>query len=868
MRKVYGLPTPEIAYRENSGGISQVIINLARHLPQYGYELVNSPDGADLIAHHAGNGQGHTDIAFFHGLYPTAQHQFDKSYWEINRRVLADCLAAKAVIAPSEWIADILRRDLRISPHVVGWGVKLEEWQPAEEPEGYVLWNKNRPDDVCTTEWVERLADSLPDVQFVSTFGNERPNLKIIGRIDHDTMKSYIKRASVYLATTKETGDIGSRESLASGVPVVGYDSGAIRDIIRHGYNGFLAEPGDYSGLVAGVRYTLRNRAALSQNGIESARQFSWDTTARQIADVFDMVLGEPAPQYKVSVVVPCYNYGKYVKDAVTSAANQQTNFPFEIIVVNDGSTDGVEKWIDSYADSLKYPSASNLERKNCKNTKVIHQQNQGVAHARNNGIRAASGQYVVCLDADDQIAPGFLQTLADALDKNPLAGISYARLQVMERGLSGWMSGEFDYEQHITGHNQVPTCCMFRKEAWSRAGGYRQHKFPAEDADLWLRITSVGYTAVKATDAPLFLYRMHNESQTAVIRQGGGKTPDWTGGKGWIAAGELPAFAGGKVRPVRNYDQPVASFIIPVGKGHEQLVHDALDSVESQSLVFWEAIVINDTGKPLELAGYPFAKVIDTPGKVGASKARNLGIQSAKGKFLVFLDADDYLHHDFLAAALKLHKQTGRYIYTDWWMDTQQGNFEPHASPEFTPALIFEQGYFHPITTLLPTAWAREVGGFDETMQTWEDWDFYTRLIIAGHCGQRLAAPLLTYRYQTGTLREQGQGKSEALKDELYLKYEDYIEKRKVAVCACATIAAAQVNEPDELVEVEYLSSMTGKHTVIGASKRAYGRRVGGDRFFVLAKDAAADPVKFRIVPQIAEEAVQTVIPPDYALA
>lgn len=853
MRKVYGLPTPEIAHRENSSGINQVVINLARHLPSYGYELVNSPGGADLIAHHAGNGQGHTDVAFFHGVYPTAHQHFDKSYWEINRRVLADCLAAKAVIAPSEWIADVLRRDLRIQPRVVGWGVNPEEWRHNEQPEGYVLWNKNRPDDVCTTEWVERLAEALPEVQFISTFGRERPNLKIIGRVDHSTMKAYIQKASVYLATTKETGDIGSRESLAAAVPVVGFRAGAVTDIVHHGSNGFLAEYGDFPGLVAGVEYVLRNRPALSRNALESARQWTWDITAQKIAYAFDAVLDTPAPKYKVSVIIPCYNYARFLREAILSACHQNTHFDYEIIVVDDGSTDN-----SALVARQEYPHP----------VKFIQQQNQGVAAARNNGIRAASGQYIVCLDADDQIAPDFLQVLADTLDKNPLAGIAYARLQVMDRGTSGWLAGAFDYEQHLAGHNQVPTCNMFLKEAWARVGGYRQHKFPAEDADLWLRITSAGYTAVKATEAPLFLYRMHNESQTAVIRQGGGKTPDWTGGKGWIAAGELPAFAGGKVRPVRNYDQPVASFIIPVGPGHETLVYDALDSVESQSLVQWEAIVINDSDKPLDLTGYPFVKVIETPGRVGASKARNLGIHVARGKFIVFLDADDYLHHDFLAMAVKLHKQTGRYVYTDWWMDTTQGAFEAHESPEFTPSLIFEQGYFHPITTLLPTAWAREVGGFDETMQTWEDWDFYTRLIIAGHCGQRLPAALLTYRYKTGTLREQGQERSQRLKDELYQKYEDYIEKRKVVVCACAAMAAAQLNEPEELVEVEYLSSMSAKHTVYGASKRFYGRRAGGDRFFVIAKDAAADPVRFKIVTQIVEDVTSTVMPPEYDLA
>src|SRR5690606_22228837 len=97
---------------------------------------------------------------------------------------------AKAVTAPSKWIADVIRRDMHLNPHIVGWGVDTDEWQPGDNL-GYVLWNKARVDAVSHPAPMQALA-ARANVPFISTFGEETENVKIIGRQTYEQMKRYV----------------------------------------------------------------------------------------------------------------------------------------------------------------------------------------------------------------------------------------------------------------------------------------------------------------------------------------------------------------------------------------------------------------------------------------------------------------------------------------------------------------------------------------------------------------------------------------------------------------------------------------------------------------------------------------------------
>ena len=870
MRKLLMLPTPTHASNDTSNSINQIVLRLRDHLPEFGYELTEYINEAEFIAGHAG--QTHSaiqvDVAHCHGLYPTAYPLLTEPWHtQANQAVINNLITAKVVTVPSEWVAQIIRRDMHINPQVIPWGLDFEKWQPGEN-RGYVLWNKTRVDGVCDPQPIVELAKAVPQTFFMSTYG-EKPtsNLKIIGRQTYDNMKPLIRSAGVYLATTKETGGIGILEAMACGIPVLGYRHGNIVNLIKHGVTGYLVEPGDINGLIEGLAYCQKWRDRLGANAREIARLFTWDKVAQAIAGVYDGLFETPE-LVKVAVVIPHHNYARYLPEAIQSVLNQECDFKVEIVVVDDGSAPDQALQARQTAETL------NGDRP----VRFIEQQNAGVANTRNKGIASIQSDYVVCLDADDKLGnPKFLQQLADALDSDRTLGIAFTGLQTIDdSGIPGapgqWPNG-FNWDQQIAGRNQVPTCCMFRREAWKRAGGYKSQYQPAEDAELWTRIVALGFKAKQVIADPWFTYRVHNGSLSADIRHGKKSEPDWRTDKPWVTDKQFPFAADGKANPVRNYDKPKVAIIVPVAKYHVPYLAQALDSVEKQTERYWECIVVNDTGEDLPgLGPFPWAKVIDTrdnsKGTTGAGAARNMGVAHSVAPFVTFLDADDMLTPRFLEATLKAYQKTGRYIYTDWISLNKAGVMETHETPEFVTGDVFRKPVQHAVNILMKRDWFDKVHGFDETMDSWEDVDFFMRLGRAGICGARAAEPLFIYRYTTGQRREKGETQKAAIIEALNKKFGEYISG--TMACGCdnngtkspLTQNGVAVGK-DALIRVIY-NGPPGQMSVVGsATKTIYGYRSGGETFYVKAADIQAAPNKFVVIAEISEEKIKTIVPP-----
>lgn len=280
-----------------------------------------------------------------------------------------------------------------------------------------------------------------------------------------------------------------------------------------------------------------------------------------------------------VSIVIPLYNYARWIGEAVQSAKDAR---PLEIIVVDDCSTD----------KPVMPPGVIYIRN-------VI---NIGVAESRNKGIAQAKGDLILCLDADDKLAPDYIERALPHFE-DPRIGIVYGPLSLIREDGSKvgqrWFDGPFNYANQSNGHNSVPTCCIFRKEAWARAGGSRAYEKPAEDAALWLRITSQGWrVGFINDDKATAYYRMHEGSQTSLHP----RFDWWKIGRAWRNRNS------GVGHPVQIYDCPNVSFVITYHAEQELEFIRTLDSIEGLAAIDWE---IHASGVPTSrlLDGWPFVR-------------------------------------------------------------------------------------------------------------------------------------------------------------------------------------------------------------------------------------------------------------------
>jgi glycosyltransferase involved in cell wall biosynthesis len=203
-----------------------------------------------------------------------------------------------------------------------------------------------------------------------------------------------------------------------------------------------------------------------------------------------------------VSVVIPNYNQAQYVLGAVHSVLEQNYN-DLEIIVVDDGSIDNSRKLLDGFDNRVRY----------------IWQENQGLAGARNTGIRAAKGEYIGLLDADDEWAPMFLEQMMSLIGRNPEGAVFYCMAQCMDahgQNLPQKVGGpaiapENLYWTLLRANFIIPSTVVFRRHTIMEAGLFDASLRSCEDWDLWLRL--LPKTEIIGTFESLVRYRVHGSS-------------------------------------------------------------------------------------------------------------------------------------------------------------------------------------------------------------------------------------------------------------------------------------------------------------------------------------------------------------------
>ncbi|MCO5269627.1 MAG: glycosyltransferase family 2 protein [Brumimicrobium sp.] len=176
-----------------------------------------------------------------------------------------------------------------------------------------------------------------------------------------------------------------------------------------------------------------------------------------------------------VSIIIPCYNHGKYIEETLESIERSKDKYSVEIIIVNDGST-----------DEFTIQKLKEIEEKGYF---VLNQENQGLGKTRNNGIKLAKGKYVLPLDSDNKVCSPYLNEAVDMLEKNEQIDIIYGNAQYIGEKKGIWKNQKLDRKRLLFA-NQIDACAIFRKSVWEEVGGYAEDMpyMGCEDWNFWLR--------------------------------------------------------------------------------------------------------------------------------------------------------------------------------------------------------------------------------------------------------------------------------------------------------------------------------------------------------------------------------------------
>lgn len=206
-----------------------------------------------------------------------------------------------------------------------------------------------------------------------------------------------------------------------------------------------------------------------------------------------------------VSIIIPCFNYGRFLQEALDSI-DKQTYKNYEIIIVDDGSNDPFTiLLLDQLTKTKKY--------------KIYRIINGGPSKARNYGIDKASGDIILPLDADDKIHPNYITEAIDFMINNPEYGIVYCKAKYFGSMSGEWKLPEYNFPNILLG-NCIFVTSFFYKSDWKKVGGFDESFLDEwEDYDFWLKIISIGRKVFQIPKF-YFYYRKGHDSRAKKTNQ------------------------------------------------------------------------------------------------------------------------------------------------------------------------------------------------------------------------------------------------------------------------------------------------------------------------------------------------------------
>jgi glycosyltransferase involved in cell wall biosynthesis len=209
----------------------------------------------------------------------------------------------------------------------------------------------------------------------------------------------------------------------------------------------------------------------------------------------------------KVSVIISAYNYGKYLGKCIESVLNQAYD-DYEIIIIDDGSTDNTADVLKEYEDR--------------ENIKIIrNEKNLGLIVSCDNAIRGSAGEYIIRLDADDYFDDNALLVLSSFLDKNPEIGMVYSdyfNIRHDGKVLEYVRCPKIGEEDRLMDMPANGAGSMFRRSCYDAIGGYNKNVRYQDNYDIWIKM--INKFKVANVNLPLFYYRKHGLNMSSDINR------------------------------------------------------------------------------------------------------------------------------------------------------------------------------------------------------------------------------------------------------------------------------------------------------------------------------------------------------------
>lgn len=458
-------------------------------------------------------------------------------------------------VAVSRGLQELLRQRLGQKSRMIPYGVEpgvffpdpaIRAQYPAADFRIGLAWPAaGQRDRTAALMAVRLVKQRFPQAKLVIA-GRQQPGRKVSGDefvicADQTQLRRYFCSLDAFIAGNWWTGQgTLALEAMACGTPVVSVESGVEADYALPA-DTVLSCPRENPGALAEALIRLSGepdwRQRLSQQGLAQTQECSWDDSVRKMDHLFQEAISERLPptqdreelapvqtaapeeasKIDVSIIIPVFNNLEYTRDCLASIYQHASpELPFEVIVVDNGSTDGTGVFLQQEQARGRVRLLANAE-------------NLGFARACNQGARAALGQYLVFLNNDTKVLPGWLEALADSAQKDETTAVVGAKLlyaddTIQHAGVvfdadrkvyhlyQGFPQNHPAVNQEREFQAVTAACALFKKKVFFEAGLFDERYVNGiEDLDLCFRIREKGYKVVYNPQSVVY----HYESRT-----------------------------------------------------------------------------------------------------------------------------------------------------------------------------------------------------------------------------------------------------------------------------------------------------------------------------------------------------------------